>query len=183
MFYLQNNKGIAVVFTPNEGVLHPHSEIPITVTLYNNACGKFDDIFRSQIKGLPTFDFPISIKIDGSPIVIPENQVGLSYGSVPPLIQFPIVVENSPQIVKHFKIKNTGIADVELNWNVFDQRDLDKEEGDIFDIKIVPNSSFDYKDQPFKLEFNRNEPEPSQNSPFIVEPANCIIPSKQTMEF
>lgn len=73
MFYLQNNKGIAVVFTPNEGVLHPHSEIPITVTLYNNACGKFDDIFRSQIKGLPTFDFPISIKIDGSPIVIPEN--------------------------------------------------------------------------------------------------------------
>jgi len=72
-FYLQNNKGIAVVFTPNEGVLHPHSEIPITVTLYNNACGKFDDVFKSSIKGLPLFEFPISIWIDGSPIVIPEN--------------------------------------------------------------------------------------------------------------
>ena len=54
-FYLQNNKGIAVVFTPNKGTLHPHSEIPISVTVYNNACGKFDDVFYSTIKGLPEF--------------------------------------------------------------------------------------------------------------------------------
>jgi len=46
-FFLQNNKGIAVVFTPHEGMLYPHSEIPITVTVYNNACGKFEDTFIS----------------------------------------------------------------------------------------------------------------------------------------
>jgi|JI10StandDraft_1071094.scaffolds.fasta_scaffold57798_1 hypothetical protein len=28
----------------------------------------------------------------------------------------------------------------------------------MFDIKIVPNQSFDLKDMPFKLEFNRIEP-------------------------
>lgn len=72
-FFLQNNKGIAVVFTPNEGTLYPHSEIPITVTVYNNACGKFEDTFLSTIWGLPQFEFPINIRIDGSPLIIPDN--------------------------------------------------------------------------------------------------------------
>jgi len=53
----------------------------------------------------------------------------------------------------------------------------------LFDIKIVPNSAFDYKDQPFKLEFTRIEPEESYNSPFEIEPKECIIQSKETKEF
>lgn len=72
-YYLQNNKGIAIVFNPHLGELPPHSEIPITVTIYNNVCGKFDDKFISNIKGLPEYEFPISIGITGSPIVIPLN--------------------------------------------------------------------------------------------------------------
>jgi len=32
---------------------------------------------------------------------------------------------------------------------------------------------------PFKLEFNRIEPEESKHSPFEIEPKECIIPSKQ----
>lgn len=86
---------MAVVFTPNEGVLYPHSEIPITVTVYNNACGKFEDLFVSKIRGLPEFNFPINIKIDGSPLII-ENQVGMNYNTTPPTIPFPIVINNSP---------------------------------------------------------------------------------------
>lgn len=42
-YFLSNNKGIAVVFTPHIGDLPPHSEVPVTVTIYNNICGKFDD--------------------------------------------------------------------------------------------------------------------------------------------
>ena len=53
----------------------------------------------------------------------------------------------------------------------------------MFDIKIGANQAFDYKDQPFKLEFNWIEPEQSHNSPFDIEPRNCVIPSKQTLEF
>jgi hypothetical protein len=40
---LSNNKGIAIVFTPHMGDLPPHSEVAITVTIFNNVCGKFDD--------------------------------------------------------------------------------------------------------------------------------------------
>ena len=115
-FYLTNNKGIAVVFQPHEGVLFPHSEIPVTVTVYNNSCGKFEDSFSSLIKGLPEYQFPINIRISGSPLVIPDNQVGINYNSIPPAITFPTVVDNSPQLTKIFKVKNTGIADVKVDW-------------------------------------------------------------------
>ena len=60
-FFLSNNKGIAIVFNPNLGELPPHSEIPVTVTVYNNVCGKFDDKFVSEVKGLPNMEFPVSI--------------------------------------------------------------------------------------------------------------------------
>ena len=42
-FYLKGDKGLAVVFNPHMGDLPPNSEVPITVTIYNNVCGKFDD--------------------------------------------------------------------------------------------------------------------------------------------
>ena len=52
-YYLSNNKGIAMVFTPFEGELLPNSEIAVTVSIYNNICGKFDDKIYADVKGLP----------------------------------------------------------------------------------------------------------------------------------
>ncbi len=72
-FFLQNNKGIAIVFTPNEGELPPNSDVPITVTIFNNVCGKFDDLIKANINGLPPVEFPVRISISGSPVVIPAN--------------------------------------------------------------------------------------------------------------
>jgi hypothetical protein len=48
-YYLQNNKGLAIVFTPQMGDLPPHSEIPVTVTLYNNVCGRFEDSIKAEV--------------------------------------------------------------------------------------------------------------------------------------
>jgi len=72
-FFLSNNKGIALVFTPNMGDLPPNAEVPITVTIYNNLCGKFDDKVFSAIQGLPPIEFPVRIGISGSPVIIPPN--------------------------------------------------------------------------------------------------------------
>jgi hypothetical protein len=58
----------------------------------------------------------------------------MNYNSYPPSIPFPVIVNNSPQLHKTFKIKNTGIADVKLDWKIFDSRDIKEEKGDIFDI-------------------------------------------------
>ena len=165
-FYLQNNKGIAVVFTPHVGDLPPNSEIPITVTLYNNVCGKFDDRIIANVNGLPLIDFPLRIAISGSPIVIPNNQVGLSYGTVNPTMSIPTVVANTQPQSRVFKIKNTGIRALDVDWRIFDLEDLDNSEEDAFRLKIVKNASFDKKKFPFKFNFTAIEPEESKNSAF-----------------
>lgn len=107
-FFLQNNKGIAIVFTPNQGELPPNSDVPITVTIYNNQCGKFDDRVTASIQGLPPVQFPVRIAISGSPVVIPPNQVGLNYNTMHPTMLIPTAVVNTSAFTKVFKIKQTG---------------------------------------------------------------------------
>jgi hypothetical protein len=73
------------VFNPYMGELPPNSEIPVTVTIYNNVCGKFDDRIISKVKGLADVEFPMSISISGSPIRIPlkHKVVFESHVSIP----------------------------------------------------------------------------------------------------
>lgn len=94
-FFLSNNKGIALVFSPHVGELPPNSEVPITVTIYNNVCGKFDDNIKAIVDGLNPIEFPVRINISGSPVIIPQNQVGLNYNTMPPSLTMPTVVANS----------------------------------------------------------------------------------------
>ena len=90
------------------------------MTIYNNLCGKFDDRIIAQVAGLPTVEFPVRIGINGSPVVIPPNQVGLNYSSIYPTLPIPTVVSNTSAVTKTFKIKNTGIRALDVNWKLFD---------------------------------------------------------------
>lgn len=119
-FFLSNNKGLAIVFNPHMGELPPNSEIPITVTIYNNVCGKFDDCIISKVKGLANIEFPIAVAISGSPVRIPPQQVGINYNTEPATLPIPTVVANTKKISKTFIIKNTGIKGVQIDWKIFD---------------------------------------------------------------
>lgn len=98
----------------------PNSEIPITVSIYNNVCGKFDDKIISKVKGLGDIEFPLSISITGSPIRIPPNQVGLNYNTIPPTLPIPTIVAKTKPVTKTFNVKNTGIKSVNIDWLMFD---------------------------------------------------------------
>jgi len=126
------------------------------------------------------------VSINGSPLIIPENQVGLNYYTSPPTMAFPTVVEKSPQQGRTFKIKNTGIADVVIDWKLFDQKEENiakQQENDLFNISIGKNTGFDSEENPFKLKFDLNEPEPSENSPFEIEPQKVVIPANEIQVF
>lgn len=198
-FFLSNNKGIAVVFTPFSGELPPYSEIPVTVTIYNNVCGKFDDVIVSRVKGLPEVQFPVAITISGSPVRIPPNQVGINYNTIPPTLPMPTVVAKTKQVVKTFQVKNTGIKGVQVDWKIFDQKtvstydntiktevkihDDDNEEDDIFDVDVVKNMAFDRNEKPFKFELKAIEPVPSYNSAFSINPTSVMIGARSTYTF
>jgi len=179
-FYLSNNKGLAIVFNPYMGELPPNSEIPVTVTIYNNVCGKFDDRIISKVKGLGDVEFPMSISISGSPIRVPANQVGLNYNTIPPTLPIPTVVAKSKPVSKTFNIKNTGIKSVQIDWQIFDQNEQSAQpaggpDGDYFDLDVIKNFAFDKAENPFKFEFTAIEPEPSADSAFKIEPARCVV--------
>lgn len=182
-YFLQNNKGIAIVFTPNQGDLPPNSEVPITVTIFNNVCGKFDDLITANVTGLPPIEFPCRIAISGSPVVIPPNQVGLNYNTANPTMQMPTTVVNTAPLTKVFKIKNTGIAALDVDWKIFDQQDLDAQSNDTFLIKIEKNQSFDKKKFPFKFNFTALEPESSQNSAFEITPKKVTVECRSEQVF
>ena len=143
------------------GELPPNSEIPVTVTIYNNVCGKFDDVIMSKVKGLGDVFFPVSISITGSPVWIPPNQVGLNYNTVPPTLPIPTVVAKTKVVQKVFQIKNTGINSVEVNWKIYDQtiaRQSSVAETtplvpEVFDLDIVKNLAFDKAESPYKFDY------------------------------
>lgn len=171
------------MFSPQLGDLPPHSEVPISVTIYNNVCGKFDDKIISEIKGLPPVEFPVSISISGSPIVVPLNQVGLNYKTYPPTVPMPTVVTNAPPISKQFKIKNTGIRSINVNWKIFDSQDLMQTDINFFNLSVAKNVSFDRKEFPFKFEYEAIEPEESTNSAFEISPKEQVIGPRENYTF
>lgn len=136
----------------------PNSEVPISVTIYNNVCGKFDDMITAKVEGLPPMTFPVRINISGSPVIVPPNQVGLNYNTIPPSLAMPTIVANSNQISKTFKIKNTGIRALQVDWQIFDQQDLDKVDNDAFKLSVNRNQSYDKKRVPFKFNWKALEP-------------------------
>lgn len=115
--------------------------------------------------------------------MIPNNQVGLNYNTIPPTLPIPTVVANSTPITKSFKIKNTGIRALQVDWKIFDQKDLQKADNDQFDIKIIKNQSFDKKRNPYKFNFVAIEPEETKDSAFEINPKNFTCPARSIQEF
>ena len=182
-FYLENNKGIAVVCQPFKGELAPHSEIIITVTLYNNACGKYEDTIVSEVTGMDPFEIPVAIDIKGSPIVIPSNQVGVYFNEDPPALVMKPTIINGGQVTKSFKIKNTGVQDIVIDWKIFDIKDIIGNSGnDLFTLNL--GKSEGNSSEPYRVELEAIEPtEESKDTPFIITPKHLVVPPKEKTTF
>lgn len=113
-FFLQNNKGIAVVCEPNEGSLDAYQEVEVVVTIFNDICGMYEDTLIIDIKGLEPFKFPVLINVKGSPIIVTPNQVGVSFKGEYPEVNVGNVLRNQGPTVKKFKVSNTGPKDMEI---------------------------------------------------------------------
>ena len=95
----------------------------------------------------------------------------------------PCIVTNSAPITKQFKLKNTGIRGIQVDWKIFDQKDLEHGDQDLFETSIVKNNGFDSKENPYKFNFNVIEPEESKNSAFEVAPKNSVLGPREIQTF
>lgn len=64
---------------------------------------------------------------------------------------------------------------MQVDWKIFDQKDLNSVGTDAFKLSIVKNSSYDKALFPFKFNFSAIEPPVSQDSVFHIEPSSVVI--------
>lgn len=100
-----------------------------------------------------------------------------------PTMNMPTAVTNTAAIHKVFRIKNTGIRALDVDWRMFDQQDLDKSKEDPFQIKIEKNQSFDKKKYPFKFNFSAVEPAETFNSAFEIQPKKITVGPRSEQTF
>ncbi len=80
-------------------------------------------------------------------------------------------------------MKNTGIRGIQVDWKIFDSKDLEQTDNDIFETSIVRNFGFDSNENPYKFNFTAIEPEESKNSAFEVVPKNSILGPREIQTF
>lgn len=184
-FYLGNNQGIAFVCEPRKGTLQGYSEQLVTVTMYNDICGKFEDLLVSSIKGLKPHKIPIRCRVKGSPLTIIPNQLGINYKSDPLILSLGSVpIKGS--LSRKIKLFNSGPKPISLYWKVFNYDNLSQRSDDIFKISFLPSAmaSVSDEDKPdiFDVKFTVLEPEESKSA-FDINPKNCTIGGKAELSF
>ena len=65
----------------------------------------------------------------------------------------PTVCSNTQPISKSFNVKNTGIRGVNIDWKIFDRKDLESKESDLFTLDVSKNFSYDRVENPYKFNF------------------------------
>ncbi|CAG9311669.1 unnamed protein product [Blepharisma stoltei] len=185
-FYLSNNKGLAFVCEPKSGVIDAHSEVIVTVTMYNDICGRFEDILVSSVKGLKPHRIPIRSRIKGSPLVLAPNQLGVNYKVDPPILSLGTLLSSGQPLSKKIKLYNSGPKDIWLDWKIFNYKDLAAREDGIFKISLVPTtiqySADDEKIDLFDVKFQVTEPA-EKPSPFSISPKEAIISGRKETIF
>ncbi len=175
VLYLSSKKGVAIVIEPKQGKLDPHSEHLITVKIYNECVGDFEDELIANVKGLPERRFPINLKIRGNPLQLAPFQPGIDYSESTPVLKMGYIITNVNSINKTFKVINTGTNLISLDWKIFNYEEVLNPKDDIFKIRITQSKN----KESFSLIFNSIEPKESENFDYFkISPKNVLIQPK-----
>jgi len=184
-FYLGNNQGLAIVADPRIGQVQPYSEVTVTVTLYNDVCGRFEDVMVSKVKGLAPHRIPVKARVKGSPLILAPNQLGINYNLDPPVLSLGTVPSGGNFATRKLKLFNSGPKPISVDWKVFNYKDLASRSDDIFKISlnpIKPSKSEIEKPDFFDVKFAANE---IQETPcnFSISPKEAVIEGRQNFVF
>lgn len=169
ILYLTNKKGVAIVINPMYGSLDPHSEQHVTISVFNECVGDFEDELHCDVKGLPTRIFPILLKIRGNPLQLSPFQPGIDYVSDHPLLKMGYILTKSNVLEKTFKLLNTSANPLTVEWKIYDYRDVIKPDNrNIFKVKIEEKKTTNTST--FKLNFNAIQPREFEEKAYSIEP-------------
>ncbi|KAL4472936.1 hypothetical protein ABPG72_007813 [Tetrahymena utriculariae] len=180
-FYLQNDKGFAIVCEPSSGNLRAHQEQIIKITVFNDISGKIEDNLFLEIEGLETRKIPTIVDVQGSPVIISPYQLGINYKGAYPVFDLGHYMKNGTMLEREFKITNTGPKTVKIEWKMYNLNSNNQEQ-DFFDLKISdPDLG---SSDVCKLNFIPiSPPEAIPGEPFLIDPSGMIIHGREEKIF
>ena len=194
--FLTSSKGCAYKVEPSEGFLPPWGVKVVSIKAYNDMPGNYDDELTFQLvdnKQHKSYTVPLKLVIQGCPLVIEANTLGLStirkegvhftatdIGKK--LLQFGNNCVNCEPVAREFKVKNNGSKTGKLKWRLSMLGSIAK---GLIKVELVPNE-YIQSDGTTKVVTKVKLPfwsDISKEIPFTVEPNSVSIPPYSSINF
>lgn len=128
---LKGGRGWAVKLESPSNWLEPFGTLVITCTCYCDLPGSMKDHVTLSLAGLPehasgaVFRIPVRLVSHGNPLYLPEQQVGLSLHSDPPLLSCGTLVPSEKTTSRRFKVGNNSATNLHISWNIYPKSRLE----------------------------------------------------------
>eukprot|EP00903_Cladosiphon_okamuranus_P011029 g10416.t1 len=174
-FVLKEGLGAAFLVEPASGTLPPWGVATVSVTVFNDTPGRYTDKADITFSGAPMASLPIKVVVEGSPLSLKREALGLDLSGPEPLLSFGQVFVHGGKTFRVIKIKNEGTLPAMLSWSLQDANVDAKEAAkkvDVF-IKLV-ESSDGSGGWAADVSVSYRQPKPFE-SPFVVRPRQGVV--------
>lgn len=203
---LKTGHGWAVKVEPSSDWLQPFGVAVVTLTCFSDLPGLMEDELLVSIRQLEghaennCFRIPLRLLSYGSPLYLPEQQVGLNLTMDPPQLFCGTIVPSDKVMSRKFKVGNNSSQEIRITWQVYPKSQVENTGGSrklvevgLFEKKGVGAAFQDEDDDEF-FDFKvwAAEPEPLEDPfatvpdgscPLRIEPGEAVLPAHGTTLF
>ncbi|CAM9445262.1 unnamed protein product, partial [Sphacelaria rigidula] len=117
-FILKEGLGAAFLVEPATGILPPWGTIEISITAFNDTPGRYSDKLECIFTGewAPTASMPIKMVVEGSPLVLKREALGLNLSGPEPLLSFGEVFVHGGKTFRIIKV-NEYVMLIRIDWD------------------------------------------------------------------
>ena len=172
---LGGGKGMALVADPPSGTLMPWENRVVEVTLFNDMPGSYKDDLVVDVKGLPATRLPVLAAVQGCPLSIAKDSVGLDSLSLPHATlrwgQLPIAA--GPE-TKSIRIVNDGPIPALVRWRITERGGGDDK---LVDVDMPVDSTGRVS---LQLAYHEKQ---EVIPPFLIEPREQLVHAHYSATF
>ncbi|CAM9236760.1 unnamed protein product, partial [Laminaria digitata] len=173
-FILKEGLGAAFLVEPAGGHLPPWGVVEVSITVFNDTPGRYSDKLELAFTGAPVAYLPMKVMVEGSPLSLKREALGLDMSGPEPLLGFGEVFVGGGKTFRAIKVKNEGTLPAMLTWSMQDANIDAKEAAKKVDVSLQVVKRED--DGGWVADFSLSYRQPNSfQSPFMVQPRQAIV--------
>ncbi|GBG30103.1 Deleted in lung and esophageal cancer protein 1, partial [Hondaea fermentalgiana] len=170
---LSAGRGVAFLALPKTGMLRPWQAVIIDVYCFNNMPGRYRSELHCLVDGLNPSVAPIKASVQGSPLCLASNTVGLVKRQGESRLHFGHPLVGTEPVYKVIKVSNNGPVAAKVSWRVVAKRGP---KADLLETSIAFDEHKMAEDIDARVHVKlRPHADLSKAPPFVVEPHTLQI--------